>query len=121
MAINCWLSIWEARSKKAIAASTESRTSRSLADDALWNGIGHSQIWMSHFDTVALAPPGFHVTASTEVSGVAAMSDPNRKLFGIQFHPEVVHTHAGTRILENFVFDICGASEGLGCFASSAR
>ena len=80
-------------------------------EDALWNGISHSQIWMSHFDTVALAPPGFHVTASTEVSGVAAMSDPNRKLFGIQFHPEVVHTHAGTRILENFIFDICGAME----------
>ncbi|MBV9294831.1 MAG: glutamine-hydrolyzing GMP synthase [Acidobacteriaceae bacterium] len=79
--------------------------------DALWNGVEHSQIWMSHFDTVASVPAGFRVTGSTEISGVAAMSDPGRKLFGIQFHPEVVHTHAGMRILENFVFDICGASK----------
>jgi GMP synthase (glutamine-hydrolysing) len=79
--------------------------------DSLWNGVAHSQIWMSHFDIVAAAPPGFHVTASTEVSGVAAMSEPQRKLFGLQFHPEVAHTHAGTRILENFVFDICGADK----------
>lgn len=78
-------------------------------EDPLWNGVTHSQIWMSHGDIVAAAPPAFHVTASTEVSGVAAMSHPGRKLFGLQFHPEVAHTHAGTRILENFVFDICGA------------
>lgn len=80
-------------------------------EDPLWDGVEHSQIWMSHFDTVASAPPGFRVTASTEVSGVAAMSHPSRKLFGLQFHPEVAHTHAGTRILENFVFDICGATK----------
>ena len=80
-------------------------------EDPLWNGVKHSQIWMSHFDTVASAPSGFRVTASTEVSGVAAMSDPRRNLFGLQFHPEVAHTHAGTRILENFVFDICGATK----------
>lgn len=78
-------------------------------EDALWNGVRHSQIWMSHFDTVAAAPAGFRVTASSEVSGIAAMSDPERKLFGVQFHPEVAHTHAGTRILENFVFGICRA------------
>ncbi|MBV9612908.1 MAG: glutamine-hydrolyzing GMP synthase [Acidobacteriaceae bacterium] len=76
-------------------------------EDPLWSGVEHSQIWMSHFDTVAAAPPGFRVTASTDVSGVAAMSDPARKLYGLQFHPEVAHTHAGTRILENFVFDVC--------------
>ena len=64
---------------------------------------------MSHFDSVAAVPNGFRITGSTEVSGVAAMSDPARKLYGIQFHPEVVHTHAGQRILENFVFGICGA------------
>jgi GMP synthase (glutamine-hydrolysing) len=77
--------------------------------DPLWNGVSESQIWMSHFDTVAAVPPGFRVTASSGVSGVAAMSDPARRLFGIQFHPEVVHTRAGRRILENFVFGICGA------------
>jgi GMP synthase (glutamine-hydrolysing) len=78
--------------------------------DALWKGVENSQIWMNHRDTVASAPAGFRVTASSETSGIAAMSDPKRKLFGLQFHPEVVHTYAGTRILENFVFDVCGAT-----------
>ena len=77
--------------------------------DALWKGVERSQIWMSHFDSVATVPAGFRATAATDISGIAAMSDPERKLFGIQFHPEVVHTHAGRQILENFVFDICGA------------
>ncbi len=79
--------------------------------DPLWNGVAGSQIWMSHRDTVEMAPPGFRITASTETSGIAAMSDPERKLFGVQFHPEVAHTHAGTRILENFVFGICQATK----------
>ena len=78
-------------------------------DDALWNGVSQSQIWMSHRDTVEEAPPGFTVTAATETSGIAAMSNPERQWFGLQFHPEVAHTHAGSRILENFVFDICHA------------
>ena len=80
-------------------------------EDALWNGVERSQIWMSHRDSVAEVPAGFRIIASTETSGVAAMSHPQRKLFGLQFHPEVVHTHAGTRILENFVFGICGANK----------
>ena len=80
-------------------------------DDELWDGLSGSQIWMSHFDTVAAIPQGFRVTGATEVSGIAAMSDPQRKLYGIQFHPEVVHTHAGQRILENFVFGICNAQQ----------
>ena len=78
-------------------------------NDALWAGVQNSQIWMSHFDIVAAVPAGFRIIGCSEVSGVAAMSDPERKLFGIQFHPEVVHTHAGRRVLENFAFSICGA------------
>ncbi len=77
--------------------------------DPLWTGVDRSQIWMSHFDSVAAVPSGFEITAASGVSGVAAMSDTARKLFGIQFHPEVVHTHAGQQVLENFVFGICGA------------
>ncbi len=77
-------------------------------EDPLWQGVDRTQIWMSHFDTVAAVPDGFRITAKSAVSGVAAMSDPARNLFGIQFHPEVVHTHAGTKVLENFVFGICG-------------
>ncbi len=79
--------------------------------DPLWYGVNGSQIWMSHFDTVETVPSGFRVTASSGVSGVAAMSDMERRLFGIQFHPEVVHTHAGRRVLENFIFGICGAEK----------
>ncbi len=79
-------------------------------DDAIWNGVTESQIWMSHRDSVAQAPAGFSVIASTETSGVAAMVDPVRRLYGLQFHPEVVHTHAGKTILRNFVFGVCGAT-----------
>ena len=81
------------------------------AQDPLWNGVERSQIWMSHFDTVEAVPEGFRITASSGVSGVAAMSDAEHRLFGIQFHPEVVHTHAGRQVLENFVFGICGAEK----------
>ncbi len=78
-------------------------------DDPLLRGVSQSQIWMSHRDTVADVPSGFQIIASTETSGTAAMSDGSRRLYGLQFHPEVVHTHAGKRILENFVFGVCGA------------
>lgn len=78
--------------------------------DVLWKGVEDSQIWMNHRDTVASAPSGFQIIASTETSGIAAMSDPERRLFGLQFHPEVAHTRAGMRMLENFAFEICGAT-----------
>jgi GMP synthase (glutamine-hydrolysing) len=65
--------------------------------------------WMSHRDTVFEPPPGFTALAASTESPVAAMEDPSRDLYGIQFHPEVVHTPYGTQILERFLRDICGA------------
>ena len=64
--------------------------------------------WMSHRDTVFQAPPGFTALASSSESPVAAMEDPARGLYGIQFHPEVAHTPYGTHILETFLRDIAG-------------
>jgi GMP synthase (glutamine-hydrolysing) len=64
--------------------------------------------WMSHRDTVYAAPPGFTALASSSESPVAALEDTERDIYGIQFHPEVVHTPHGQRILTTFLEDICG-------------
>jgi len=61
-------------------------------------------VWMSHGDTVTEAPPGFRVTARTAASPVAAMEDVSRRLFGVQFHPEVAHTPLGKEVLKNFLY-----------------
>jgi GMP synthase (glutamine-hydrolysing) len=63
--------------------------------------------WMSHRDTVFEPPPGFTALASSPASPVAALESLERRLFGIQFHPEVVHTPCGTEILKTFLFEIC--------------
>jgi GMP synthase (glutamine-hydrolysing) len=65
--------------------------------------------WMSHRDTVVKAPPGFEALASSTASPVAAIESDQRQIYGIQFHPEVVHTPYGQRVLKNFLLDICGA------------
>ncbi|MGH2710174.1 MAG: glutamine-hydrolyzing GMP synthase [Actinomycetota bacterium] len=65
-------------------------------------------VWMSHGDTVVAAPEGFRVTAHTEVSPIAAMEDPQRGFFAVQFHPEVAHTPHGTEILKRFLYEGCG-------------
>jgi GMP synthase (glutamine-hydrolysing) len=65
-------------------------------------------VWMSHGDAVTAAPGGFRVTATTEGSPVAAMEDPERGLFAVQFHPEVAHTPHGLEILKRFLRDACG-------------
>ena len=66
--------------------------------------------WMSHGDRVEAPPPGFNVLARTEKAPVAAMVEPGRNLYAVQFHPEVVHTPRGQDILRYFLFDICGCS-----------
>lgn len=69
---------------------------------------GRQQIWMSHRDSVTRVPAGFEVLGSTDTCAVAAMGDAARRIYGLQFHPEVVHTANGKRILANFLFRICG-------------
>jgi len=64
--------------------------------------------WMSHSDVVVEPPPGFKVTAYTRSSPVAAMSCPERKIFGVQFHPEVVHTPWGMEVIRNFLYNQAG-------------
>lgn len=66
--------------------------------------------WMSHKDCVEKIPSGFKVIASTPNLPIAGIEEPDKKFFGIQFHPEVVHTPAGMDILRNFLFDICGCA-----------
>ncbi|HET7347276.1 MAG TPA: glutamine-hydrolyzing GMP synthase, partial [Acidobacteriaceae bacterium] len=65
-------------------------------------------VWMSHGDEALDLPPGFHLTAKT-ASAVAGIANPERRIWAVQFHPEVHHTKQGTALLRNFLFNICGA------------
>jgi len=77
----------------------------------LFAGIGNAQqVWMSHGDAVSHAPAGFRVTAGTAGAPVAAFENVERKLAGVQFHPEVLHTENGQRILTAFLRDVAGLS-----------
>lgn len=66
------------------------------------------QVWMSHGDTVEKLPPGFHITGRTRNTRAAVIEDPKRDFYGVQFHPEVVHTKEGRKVLSNFLFRIAG-------------
>lgn len=80
-----------------------------IEPDILLAGVPeHTVCWMSHGDRVERVPEGFVVLASTAHSPIAAMADLDRKLCGVQFHPEVQHTPEGQRILRNFLYDIAG-------------
>ncbi|MBN2025926.1 MAG: glutamine-hydrolyzing GMP synthase [Actinobacteria bacterium] len=75
-------------------------------DSILFEGLPLEQtVWMSHGDSVQGAPSGFQVTARTAASPVAAMEDTARRLYGVQFHPEVIHTPLGKDILKNFLYN----------------
>ncbi|MDD4908033.1 MAG: glutamine-hydrolyzing GMP synthase, partial [Candidatus Omnitrophica bacterium] len=69
---------------------------------------GNITSWMSHGDMVAKLPHGFTVLAHTLNSPIAAMANTSRKIYGVQFHPEVTHTSKGDKILGNFLFRVCG-------------
>ena len=67
--------------------------------------------WMSHGDSTSNLPEGFKVTASTENTKIAAVENSQKKLYGLQFHPEVIHTPEGKKMLKNFLFSICGCKK----------
>ncbi|MFT7474353.1 MAG: GMP synthase (glutamine-hydrolyzing) [Verrucomicrobiales bacterium] len=88
------------------------RTELSVAADAgsMLDGTPVSQtVWMSHFDAITEMPEGFTVTASTPDAPVAAFENPSRGLYGVQYHPEVVHTEHGQHVIERFLTSACGA------------
>ncbi len=77
----------------------------------IFHGVKSQTIcWMSHTDYISKAPEGFKVVATTPVCPVAAMECPERKLYATQFHPEVMHTEEGQKMLSNFVYNVCGCS-----------
>jgi GMP synthase (glutamine-hydrolysing) len=84
-----------------------------LDDGGLLFGGLHDQprtqdVWMSHFDTITAAPPGFTVQAATHDTPAAAFESRSRGIFGVQFHPEVMHTDHGQDLLKHFLYDACG-------------
>lgn len=81
-------------------------------ENPLLKGIReHSQVWMSHGDTITAIPENFEIIASTDKVAVAAYQAKGEKLWGVQFHPEVFHSEDGTQLLKNFVVDICGGKQ----------
>jgi len=82
------------------------------SDENLLSGVGGSvRAWMSHGDEAEEIPNGFKVIGHTESAKAAAIASNEEPIFGIQFHPEVVHTEQGTEILKNFVLKVCGAKQ----------
>ena len=97
----------------AKAAKREYGKAELLVDndaDLLWGISQKTSVWMSHGDRIEILPEGFSIIGHTDNSPVAVMADASKKFYALQFHPEVVHTDEGTRILHNFVFNICGCS-----------
>jgi GMP synthase (glutamine-hydrolysing) len=80
----------------------------------LFRGLGRKGsrlvVWMSHGDTVKTLPPGFHAIAHSKNTPYAAVEESQRRIYGLQFHPEVVHTQRGLDLIKNFLFQVCGCS-----------
>ena len=87
---------------KAVLLTEESELFRDVPAESV--------CWMSHTDEVTVLPEGFRTIARTSCCGCAAMADGKRRLYGVQFHPEVTHSAYGTQILRNFLFAVCGCS-----------
>ena len=78
-------------------------------EDLLQGLNGSTTVWMSHGDALSRIPTGFEAIAHTENAPICAIRNPAKKIFGVQFHPEVAHTPDGKKILSNFLFKVCGA------------
>ena len=76
----------------------------------IFEGVDTNQVWMSHTDYISQAPEGFEVVATTKNCPVAAMQNVAKKLYGVQFHPEVEHSLDGDKILKNFLYNVCEVS-----------
>ena len=102
----------------AVAALAPSRSDGAVEahDDGLMAAVRAARneanappvVWMSHSDRIAHPAPGFVVTARTDASVTAAVEDPQRRLYGVQFHPEVVHTEVGVALIRAFLYDLAG-------------
>ncbi len=97
------------RIESAASQSEYGRVELTVKDSPLFKGVPEKSIcWMSHTDYVNRVPEGFKAIASTDHCPCAAMSCDEKRLYGVQFHPEVTHCEFGKQILSNFLFDICG-------------
>lgn len=82
-----------------------------IGNSVLFQGLDQKQtVWMSHCDAILTPPEGFQVDARTESTPVAAMSNPERNIYAVQFHPEVRHTTHGQEMLRHFLYDVCGCA-----------
>ena len=80
-------------------------------ESKIFDGVSSSTIcWMSHTDYIEKAPEGFNIVAKTPVCPVAAMECVEKNLYAVQFHPEVMHTQEGTKMISNFLYNVCGCS-----------
>ncbi len=107
----------------AMSGSEYGRTEVYAEKCALFDGVPEKSVfWMSHTDYVKRVPEGFRVTAHTDSCPCAAMADEERKLYGVQFHPEVTHSEFGQTVIRNFIFKVCGckADWNVGDFAESS-
>ncbi len=80
--------------------------------DGVWDSGTREQVWMSHGDRVTALPSGFHAVATSEGAPYAAIADDERRFYGVQFHPEVVHTPHGAALIESFVKRVAGCAGG---------
>lgn len=115
----------------AVAGSDHREFGRAFVDvtedcalfEGIWPVGTRAQVWMSHGDRVTALPDGFRVVATSEGAPFAAIADDTRLIYGVQFHPEVMHTPDGGRLLANFVHNVCGLANAwtMANFRDTAR